>query len=358
DNGDGRVDGDDVPEIVFVSFRKGSDGPPTVLRAISGDDGAVVFETAQFAAAGIGTLRFCDPTAGDFDGDGLPEIVTCGRVDGTNVNRLAAFEHDGTVKWLSEPYRTHPTSGFHSDRDQPLIADLDLDGVPEVIVGAHVFNGDGSLRWRGSSGQAFQIYNNDFHLQGGGGSSIAVDLDLDGFLEVVTGKTAYRHDGSIYWDLATTDGFPAVGNFDGDLEPEVVVVSRGQVWLRQHDGSLIWGPRTLPGSGPEAGGTPAVADFDGDGMPEIGIAGSNRYVVYETDGAQKWTANTFDQSSSQTGSTVFDLDGDGRFEILYRDELWFRILRGTDGQVLFSFPLSSNTHVESPVVADVDRDGN
>ena len=59
-----------------------------------------------------------------------------------------------------------------------------------------------------------------------------------------------------------------------------------------------------------------------------------------------------------TGSTVFDLDGNGKFEVIYRDETRLRIYRGEDGFVLYELPLSSITFNEQPVVADVDRDGN
>ena len=54
--------------------------------------------------------------------------------------------------------------------------------------------------------------------------STIADLDLDGVPEIVAGNTAYRNDCSIYWmnpDIG--DGFPGVANLDGDAFPEVVV---------------------------------------------------------------------------------------------------------------------------------------
>ncbi len=75
--------------------------------------------------------------------------------------------------------------------------------------------------------------------------------------------------GSIYWQVAMDDGYPAIGNFDLDDYPEVVVTRRG-VRLHEHDGTLVWGPVDLPGAGEAAG----ARDFDADGEPEIGVAGS------------------------------------------------------------------------------------
>lgn len=358
DNGDGRVNENDLPEIVFTTFQSGGSAP-YVVRAITAATGARVWDVAQFSHPGVGTLIPRFAAAGDIDLDGLPEILVTATVSGKIENRLIALEHDGTLKWVSAIYRTNPSTSYLTDRDHPAIADLDRDGRPEIIVGANVINAtDGSLRWRGTSGQAWQSNGNDGSSSYSGAVSIAADLDLDGFLEVVTGKTAYRYDGTIYWNSTLADGFPAVGNFDSDPFPEVVVVSRGQVRLHEHNGTVKWGPVNLPGNRAEAGGPPTVADFDGDGAAEISTAGADHYTVFETNGTVKWSKVTHDYSSNMTGSTVFDLDGDGSFEVMYRDEYYFRIYRGSDGSELYKVNLSSGTQVESPVIADVDLDGN
>jgi fibro-slime domain-containing protein/uncharacterized repeat protein (TIGR01451 family) len=364
DNGDGRMDERDVPSIIFTSANL--DQPfgtytPGMLRAIRGDTGAAIFDVqGTFEGGNYHEFTFSTVAAGDIDLDGKPEIITTHLTNSLFnpfYNYVSAWEHDGRLKWRSAPYSTHPTGSF-TNRDNPTLADLDRDGVPEVVVGAHVFNSsNGSLRWKGTGGQAYQSAGNgdDF---ASGAISIVADLDMVGDQEVVTGNTAYHSDGSIYWQVAYDDGYPAVGNFDGDPFPEVVVVARGKIRLHEHDGTLKWGPFVLPGEQPVAGGPPTIADFDADGQPEIGVASSNFYVVYETDGSVKWQRSTKDVSSGMTGSTVFDFDGDGRFEVVYRDEEYLRIYRGEDGTELARFPVTSSTINEEPVVADVDRDGN
>jgi PKD repeat protein len=72
----------------------------------------------------------------------------------------------------------------------------------------------------------------------------------------------------------------------------------------------------------------------------------------------KWSAATSDRSSSVTGSSVFDFDGDGSAEVVYADEYFLCIYRGTDDQVLFETPVGSRTRLELPVIADVDNDNN
>ena len=358
DNGDGLWDGRDVPDLVFVTTNFYELLEPQIyLRAIRGDTGAALFDVNGFLPhpSAPTAFSFSGLAAGDIDGDGKPELVTTTFGPAPN-NTLVALEHDGARKWQSAVYHTHPSPTGLSNRDNPTIADLDGDGHAEIVVGANVFDRFGQLLWRGAGGQAFQSSGNSGDR--GGAISAVADVDLDGRLEVVTGNTLYRHDGSIVWQVPLGDGYPAVANFDADRLPEIVVVSQGTVRLHDADGGLIWGPVELPGTDPEAGGAPTIADFDGDGAPEIGVAGSDVYVVLETDGTIRWQASTQDYTSNLTGSTVFDFDGDGRFEVVYRDERRLRIYRGSDGAVLFEDVVSSNTWTEEPVVADVDRDGN
>ncbi|MEM6795693.1 MAG: FG-GAP-like repeat-containing protein, partial [Acidobacteriota bacterium] len=360
DNGDGRRDERDIPDLVFTSIDLTFPlNPAPRLRAIRGDTGDRIFDALPPASSFL-NFSLTGMAAADIDLDGRPEIIVSVfdfRGPTGRPNRIAAYEHNGALKWISAPYSTHPDGDSLTNRDNPTIADLDRDGVPEILVGANVFNNNGTIRWRGTGGQAYQSAGNRDGFDSGA-ISIAADLDLSGDLEVVTGNTAYRADGSIYWQVPLGDGYPAVGNFDADDFPEIVVVSRGTVRLHEHDGTLIWGPVDLPGAGEEAGGAPTIANVDSDPEPEIGVAGSTQYVVFEADGSVKWQTATQDGSSNMTGSTVFDLDGDGMFEVIYRDETALRIYRGEDGVALYELPLSSTTLNEQPVVADVDRDGN
>jgi uncharacterized repeat protein (TIGR01451 family) len=363
DNGDGKIDAGDVPDIVFTSANLDQYLGVydfSVLRAIRGDTGEAIFDVEEFYdGAFFHPFTLTTVAAGDIDGDLLPEIVVSTlrfRPPFEPSNVLIAYEHDGRRKWRSPSYSTNP-SGRFTNRDNVTLADIDRDGVPEIVVGGHVFNNNGTLRWKGAGGQAFQsIFNGDNPASGS--ISLVADLDLTGNPEIVTGNTAYRSDGSIWWQIPYDDGYPAVANFDADPFPEIVVVGKGKVRLHEHDGTLKWGPVVLPGTQPVAGGAPTVADFDADGQPEIGVASSDFYVVFETDGTVKWQRKTQDFSSGMTGSTVFDFDGDGRFEVVYRDEVYLRVYRGEDGTVLFQVPVPSTTLNEQPTVADVDKDGN
>ena len=163
------------------------------------------------------------------------------------------------------------------------------------------------------------------------------------------------------WEVDATDGYPAIGDFDADGRPEVVLVGGGEVRVVDGlTGEVEMGPVTIPEHGEPArqiGGAPTVADFDGDGRPEIGVAGSSAYVVIDGDGSILWEQETRDRSSGATGSSVFDFEGDGAAEVVYADECALRVYRGSDGHVLLELPKTSGTIVEYPLIVDVDGDG-
>jgi FG-GAP-like repeat len=399
DNGDMLVDSHDIPDIAFISFRASYGGCPAgmtcgccastgVLRVLSGacsDDGAMTEHFTvgpdEIQADGFGADVHLDYSgglaAGDIDADGSPDLVATTLLGGT-----IAFEANGTVKWRQP---NHPGASDHLAGTTPAIADLDQDGKPEIISGRIVLNGeDGSLAWAGNAG----IGTNGFI----GPVSVVADVDLDGKLNVVAGDTMYDHLGNVIWsfnfpmpiDASTCqaagfpcDGFTAVGNFDADEEGEVVIVRAGIIYILNHDGTamqMAGAPAQidLPTGGcfQNEGGPPTLADFDGDGQTEIGVASANFYVVADleclasplpsacSDRGIRWKLPNLDCSSRVTGSSVFDFDGDGRAEVIYNDEVQFRILDGLDGSVLHSLANASVTRLEMPIVADVDNDGN
>jgi hypothetical protein len=347
DDGNGRVDSSDVPDVVFISFD--TTGPANeplmhqlqagVLRAVSGDDGHELWsatgDARRVAPAG-------NVATGDLDGDGVPEIVTESWSGG-----IVAFRANGDVYWTCTTPDCRPITSLWGAAS---IVDLD-GGGPEVLRGGCVLEGrTGVVRFCGSSGHG---------SNGVGGISVGVDLDNDNVLEVVAGRTAYSSAGAIRWDYpARPDGFVAVGQMDADPFPELAMVGGGNVYRLDTDGSEIWS-RPIRGGG--QGGPPTIANFDADPAIEIGVVGRTRLTVYDLDGSVVWSNEIQEFSSSRTGSSVFDFDGDGQAEIVYNDEntLFVYSYAGTaSAAVVWSRPNTTLTAHEYPVIADVDNDGN
>jgi hypothetical protein len=324
------LNSDGIADVIFSTFKGSNYQGDGILRAISGADGSELFSVTDLAYR---VHPGAEPAVADIDNDERPEIMVS--KDG---GEIICFEHDGSSKW--------ETANTGLGRLAIAVADLDRDGTPEIIAGKTVFNNDGTVRWTGTGSTSY--------------ASAVADLYLDGWPEVVTDRHAYTGIGTIHWGPSAHAGRPAIGNFDEDPFPEIVSVGGNQVSLKEHDGTLKWGPVPMPCPDPPLGcgnGPPVVADIDGDGEPEIGVGGRDYYVAFETDGSIKWMADIRDYSSRAASSSAFDFDEDGRAEIVYSDELHHRILRGTDGAVLFEVPGPSGTLFEQPIILDVDNDG-
>lgn len=310
--------------------------------------------------------------AADFDGDRIPEIVGVSRVEGsptpTAPNQPLMFSATGTIIARGRLADGSAARVMLASGGAPTIADLDLDGTPEILFGAMAFRSDLTLYWSREPASGVSEGSNGGYV---GGIATVADIDGDGRPEVIVGRNAYEDDGTPKWTAHTatgpiTDGYPAIANFDADAQPEVVLVTRGTVYLVDGmSGEVQWGPITIPSGTPalggddNRGGPPTVADFDGDGQPEIGVAGARRYVVLDPMGATPilWQTTTQDVSSNATGSSVFDFEGDGAAEVVYGDERNLHVYRGSDGMSLLELPSLSATIHEYPVIADVDADG-
>lgn len=345
----GDLDGDGAPEVLFHAARQTSAASiSSTIYALDGRDGSVRWQT------GNDFRTSSSPTLGDLDSDGFLEVIAVA----SDTRTVVVLDHLGQERARFAPGGTVGNIA---------LADLDGDGVPEILapvsrqVAALTVATDvaGTMtvaeRWRttGAGGCG---------TQGSGNQSsflfcvpIVADIDLDGEPEIIAGNRVFGSDGSLEHSSTISDGFVATGNFDTDPQAEIVHVSNGEIRLLNHDLSVIWGPVAIPERG--IGGPPTVGDFDSDGQPEIGVAGARRYVVLDTDGTELWQAVTQDTSSNFTGSTIFDFDDDGTTEVVYRDEQHLWIYDGPSGAVRFRTPIRSATLIEYPIVADIDADG-
>lgn len=349
DNGDTRVDGRDVPDVVAITYASSSSFGH--LTALSGDDGALLWQSSTEIPICGGT----SPAAGDLDGDGTVEIVAILSASGNcgtgTLQRVAAFSHEGALEWES-------TTTVQTRYGSVAIANLSGDGSLDIVAGGSVFDAAGTFRWS-------QPELNDILGALGVNAPSIADVDLDGRMEVVASNVVFNDDGTLLWrEGSVGQGFTAVARVvetASSMGPQIVSVN--QTTLEVLDGvtgAVLFGPLTYESGGVLAG-PPTVADFDGDGRPEIGVAGDDRYVVFDLDLPAPhvlWSVASEDSSTGSVGSTVFDFDADGSAEVLYADECHLRILSGMDGSVLWYASNTSVTAVEYPVVADVDSDGN
>lgn len=356
DNGDGRIDENDVPEVVFVSYDHNSlldpnAARPGVLRVVSGDTGAERFSVTSPRFPDSGQLAI-----GDLDGDGSPEIVGMKYVmtpQGSGANgffgryttgTLVALDRTGQLLWESDPF-SWPSEVTWSAAG-PAIADLDGDGTAEIILGREVFDHLGRRLWTGAG---------DAGIVPGGPQSIAADIDGDGHPEVIAGGTVYNRDGTIRWSLSDAlEGGTAVGRLDpADPFPEIALFT-DQLRVLDHLGMERW-HAPIPTSGPRTQ-LPTLADFDGDGDLDIAVADGVGVHVFHGTGGLMWSGVVTDNTCCP-GISAFDFEGDGAWELLLNDFGNIYVYRGDNGGLIYTAARPSQTNLELPVVADVDNDG-
>lgn len=349
------------PSIVFVSHApaSGVTSAESVLRVIDGATCELQHNIAAWADPNN------TPAVGDLDGDGRADIVAL-------VNtHVTAFSYDAAAETFTRMW----TATERVFGGSIALHDLDDDGHAEVIADRYVYGAQGHLIATLGTTAMNEI-------------PVIADIDEDGEMEIVTPEGIFRYDATTaglipeaYFAGAVSSvghSFVAVGDlgtfplatFGGD-RAEIVVAGLGEVRVETLEGTRVFAAAFSDGSSSAAGGPPTIADFDGDGRAEIGVAAREEYVVFDLDcrpdgdpaycrtarmDGQLWAVTVRDQSSGITGSTVFDFDADGAVEVVYADECFLRIFRGTDGTVLFSHPRSSGTNTEMAIVADADGD--
>ena len=373
----GDIDGDGIPEVI------GKTGPYTFSGDEHNDLLVINGQTGNLEST-ISTPSMkwsVDAVAiADINRNGFAEIIIIAANDnenGANQGHLHCYEFDGTqyqLLWISDQ---SIDTNFNNMLWSPSIADFDGDGDAEVYVAHQIFDGiTGELLVTGGNNNR-GILADDAKVQ-----TVAVDVLPDSFcadcagLELVAGNQVY----SVTLDPANPtnnsmnvevqasgarDGYVGIADLDrdGDLDA-VIVYAQGTnanvyIWDIQTPNQLgTTHTFNSTNFGIVLASQPNIADIDDNGTLDIGICGVQTYRFLTLIGNSldlMWSFSTSDNSGN-TGSTIFDFEGDGDKEIVYRDEDDLRIFDAA-GNTLLSVPCSSGTSHEYPVIVDVDADG-
>lgn len=239
------VDGDGRAELLALSVEGG--GPPR-LTVASGRDGHVLWRASTTRGGfGLRPSPAGHPLA-DFNGDGVRDFALWTPADdsGSEYGPMRLSVLDGRN---GRPLWTAPEVGVHHPErliwPQPVVADLDGDGLPEVVVSRH-----------GVYDQRTSTYH--------------------GELVVVDGR-----DGRVRWTWGWQSGFPRMwppvvlrpARSGPALLCVMVVLTNEAPWLVALDANgreTTRRPLRLPGSQLDHGRFVwGAADVDGDGREEL-----------------------------------------------------------------------------------------
>ena len=287
-----------VPSIVFTSYNYTDGGDesckgtnPAYYGVIRVIDGRTCAQQATIAAPTV--IASASVAIADLAGDPTPEIVAARTIGG-----LVAFTLGPTgweVLWET-------TSTFNDDGCNwagPSIHDLDDDGRPEVLMYGAVYDGvTGATIDESIAGIVDSV--------GSGYIPVVADIDADGIPELLTGTQVYT------WSLltrqwiakqafaGTNNGHTAIADFGTyplsgtddrattDGIPEIAVVyyvaPGGVAKVFNIHGREVFSANLVGiGGAIGRGGPPTIADFDGDGRVELATAGATAYHVLDPD---------------------------------------------------------------------------
>ncbi len=367
----GDFTGDGVPEL--FSMRRND----KFIYVYNGDNGN------HLQTIDIGRKFGLFMALGDAEADGCPELFVAAKYGSQYY--LVAFDCNYNLKWTS----SDPIGGTDDVAESigiPGVADFDFDGSPEVYIKNQIFNAqtgamlawDNSVTWSQQNNGAVaadflpdgactdcaglellvgdKVYsvNTGNGLAGSGSvklertmpnytarnnllgnnnshtTSIA-DLDLDGDIDALVIGTDPVDDNKTvvyYWDIQTNDMFSQV--------------------IR--DNSMFGAGRIN------------IGDLDGDGYPDFSLNNIDLYAFTIDFSGKKfdklWERKHSDVSGF-TGTALFDFNGDGRSEMVYRDMDYLYVLDGLTGNLALpaEIPCYSGTYADFPIVGDINGNG-
>ncbi len=370
------ITGDTTPEIVVASM----DGTVEAFRAT---------DRVRIWSRNLGrTAIQSSPTISELSGDGKPDVVV-GTMDGRVVmldgptGRVLRTFRQGAPQHCPAGRDCRPDGFFAS----PAVADINGDGIKDIIAPSY----DHSVyAWSKTGGLLWRRFLEDTLWS----SPVVADIDRDNKPEIILGGDIYAGNnlgkpaGGLVWvlkrDGSTYGGYPrstpgqtvwsspAVADINGDKLADIIVgtgANWGEPAGRRVDAFTAKTRANLPGWPVSVDGrvvaSPAIGDVNGDGKLDVTFASDGGWVyAYTHTGRRLWrqcnatTASSCKTGYSTKGGTVIaDIDADGVQEVVSTLDKDIRVFNGPNGAVEATYRMAhpaTGPLGSSPAVAEVN----
>lgn len=385
------IDGDGQLEIIAQNDNRW-------VYVFDSRTGEILFETTTEYPPGWGARSFNGPEVAITTQDGVTRMVLANSAAFvTSLRYDPAASNPGHMGFVKEwSKRANQCFGGAGMDAKPVLADLDKDGRMEILAateefGLIAFRGDGSLYWKNCLG-------------GGNAEPGIADLNLDGWPDVVhvsdggvvaalngrTGAWMWGYSILSHFDLhsASIPVGPGIGQLDGVGGPDIVVGARdshnatdfsqdhAMLLALDSGGRLLWAKQDLVDGNPLTYTHPVVVDAARDGTNEVywadwntighkppaseadawKVTGPAHFYRYDNAGNLVWK-QTLGTYWNNKDLALADVDGDGVQEVLANgpgtggDGIWY-----LDSRTGAKEAFVATTHWKvsrAPVVADL-----
>ena len=268
----------------------------------------------------------------DFDGDGKVEVYVKDEIFDAHTG-LRLVKSTAT-SW------TRINGG-------PVAVDMEGDDKLELVLGCAIYSVNLGARTLDAGSLTLLKSVPNYFIRNEYNATSVADYNQDGFLDVLASGSTNSHGDNttvFFWDVHNNTVLTYIDPIPGDI---TIFACPDQTGEYYKDG---WKNGT---------GRINIGDLDGDGRLNASyVSGKYLYALDENMQPLPWSPKLVnEETSGHTGCTLFDFNGDGKSEIVYRDERFLYIINGTDGSIYNQQACVSRTNREYPIVADVDADG-
>ncbi len=300
----------------------------------------------QYIQKGEDRGDIVDMKIGDFENDGKNDLFVAAN---THEEYLFLISDAGVFKWTDER-----AGGLALSMD---IADIDDDGLYEIIIGNEgnsvvAIDGENKIKWK------ITLDNPVYSVE-------VLDVNNDGFLEIITLTNKYLESANVYvldsvgnivWNYSIDEGIYlasentiSAGDLNNDNTLEIVVATyKKGVIVLDHNGNMMWDYPTE-----KLVNSVHVSDLNGDDKPEI-IFSSNPYLYFlDSSGNLKSKINI---NSSARIIQVTDIENDGFREVVLGTNNMIQVI-GWKGVMKGVWSIERDVGILSMYLLDLDNDG-